>query len=237
MAYKTGKQVFQDLILSKINNTVKVNTIVLDSDPQFDFTVCDTKWMQPGQSFTDKNGNIWAIAEIDQSTNTVYALKPSPSADLDSGDFIQIQLPVFKHGTPRTVEGEEANKMAANVAFVTPLVWLVDPIQYEDAEYGSSPNRTFEFNFYCLDTFDENGDLNEDRHANIIYPMTQLNEAIREAIDNGIGIERTGRWRGVELSRLGKETKNGFESYIFSMNLSGIASTTSVKVDSQLCCC
>jgi len=237
MAYKTGKQVFEDLILSNLDNTVKVKSVILASDPEYNFTVCDTKWMRAGQSFIDQDGNVWGIEEVDQATNTVYALRPSPTALIESGDLIEIQLPVLLHGTPLTVEGEEVHKMDANIAFVTPLIWLLDPISYEDSRYGELKSRTFEFNFYCLDFFDGNGDLNDDRHSKVVYPMTQLNEAVREAIDKGIGIERTGNWRGVELSRLGRETKNGFESYILSFNLSGIVSTVSVVVDSNLICC
>lgn len=238
MGYKTGRQVFETVILPNLNRKVKVKSVILNSDPQFDFTVCDTKWMMPGKSFTDKLGNVWGIFSVDQSTSTVYALKPSPSATLESGDIIEIEAPRFESGTPRNIEGEAELKMSSNVAFVDPIVWLADPIRYKDSDYDMPRAKTFDFNIYTLCFFGGNGDLNEQRHAKCIYPMTQLMEEIKTTVERlkYIGVERVGSWDGYELSRLGKESKDGFEYYILDMNLSGVFAKASVRFEYSLCC-
>ena len=81
-------------------------------------------------------------------------------------------------------------------------------------------------------------DLNSDRHENCIFPMTQLGRSILEVIDNGATVSRDDDCDSTELSRFGKETKSGYESYIFNQNLSGTSYSTTVIIDdNQYCKC
>jgi hypothetical protein len=239
MGRKTGKQVFETLLLPLINNKVKVKTIILNSDPEFNFEVCDAKWMKKGQSFEDKDGNFWGVANVDYENNIVYATRPSALALLSYGDTIIIQMPSFRSGTPISVEGEELAKIQADQITVTPLIWLLESTQSERRPYGEPQDEIFDFTFFCLERYSFEDHFNDQRHIEGIYPMKQLGNSLIDGIDSfdSVGIERTSSVQNLELSRFGKENESGFIRYVLSIDLSGMRFKLKVKIEEQLCCC
>ena len=239
MGRKTGKQVFETLLLTLIDNKVKVKTIILNSDPEFNFEVCDAKWMKKGQSFEDKDGFFWGVSNVDYENNIVYATRPSALALLSYGDTILIQMPSFRSGTPISVEGEELAKIQADQITITPLIWLLESTQSERRPYGEPQDEIFDFTFFCLERYSFEDHFNDQRHIEGIYPMKQLGNSLIDGIDSldSVGIERTSSVQNLELSRFAKEKENGFEKYILSIDLSGMRFKLKVKIEEQLCCC
>jgi hypothetical protein len=239
MGRKTGKQVFETLLLTLIDNKVKVKTIILNSDPEFNFEVCDAKWMKKGQSFEDKDGFFWGVSNVDYENNIVYATRPSALALLSYGDTILIQMPSFRSGTPISVEGEELAKIQADQITITPLIWLLESTQSERRPYGEPQDEIFDFTFFCLERYSFEDHFNDQRHIEGIYPMKQLGNSLIDGIDSldSVGIERTSSVQNLELSRFGKENENGFIRYVLSIDLSGMRFKLKVKIEEQLCCC
>jgi len=239
MGRKTGKQVFETVLLPLINNKVKVKTIILNSDPEFNFEVCDAKWMKAGQAFEDKDGLFWSVVNVDYENNIVYANRPSALALLEYGDVIEIQMPTFRSGTPKSVEGEELAKIQADQITITPIIWLLESVPSERRPYGEPQDEIFDFTFFCLERYSFSDHFNDQRHIEGIYPMKQLGSSLIDGIDSvdSVGIERTTSVQQLELSRFGSESDKGFERYILSIDLSGMRYKVKVKIEEQLCCC
>lgn len=237
MGRKTGKQIFETVLLPLLDNTVKVKHIILNSDPEFNFEVCDAKWMKAGQSFEDKDGYFWGVASVDYVNNIVYATRPSALALLTSGDKIMIQLPSFRSGTPMSVEGEELAKIQADQITVTPLIWLLESISSEVNDFGTPQDEVFDFTFFCLERYSFEDNFNDQRHLEGVYPMKQLGNELIKGIDHAFGIDRVGKYYPMELSRFGKEDEKGFKRYVLSIDLSGMRYKIKVKINEQLCCC
>jgi hypothetical protein len=239
MGRKTGKQIFETVLLPLINNKVKVKNIILNSDPEFNFEVCDAKWMKKGQAFEDKDGFFWGVGAVDYENNIVYASRPSALAILEYGDIIEIQLPTFRSGTPKSVEGEELAKIQADQITITPIIWLLESVPSERRPYGEPQDEIFDFTFFCLERYSFEDHFNDQRHVEGIYPMKQLGSSLIDGIDSvdSVGIERESAVQQLELSRFGSESDKGFERYILSIDLSGMRYKVKVKIEEQLCCC
>lgn len=238
MSVRTGKQVFESAILANLDLTVEVLTIVDDSDPIFNFKVCDPKWMVPGSSFLDQYNVTWSVGAIDYETNTIFSGYPGEVVPLQYGDIIRIQRPTFWSGTPLNVDQEQKLKEQADVALVPPIVWLVETIRLKIPPQNKSAARYFMFKWFCLDLYNQADWLNDDRHARIIFPMTQLGEEILKTIDRTWGTEREVDCDSVELSRYATEAPEGFREYLVDKNLSGTFYSSTIRVDeSHLCEC
>lgn len=235
---KTGKQVFEEIILENIDNSVTVTSIIDDSEMNFVFQVCDSKWMMPGMPFVDKNNVTWGVVNIDYDTDTITTLVPGEDVSMETGDVLYIQKPTFLSGTPLDTNAETKLRLEADVALIPPYVWLLESIELGIPAPGDSQDREFRFKWFCLCPFNAFDWLNNDRHAKVIYPMTQLNQWIMNVIDYGISTERFSKADSRELSKFGKETERGFESYILDMNLSGVSCAATVLVyEKHYCKC
>jgi len=239
MGRKTGKQVFETLLLPLIDNKVKVKSTILDAYPIYNFEVCDPKWIKAGQEFEDKDGLFWLVNSVDYETKIISANKPNNSAVLGYGDTILIKAPTFRSGTPLSVEGEELAKIQADQFTETPLIWLLESTQSERRPYGEPQDEIFDFTFFCLERYSFEDHFNDQRHIEGIYPMKQLGNSLIDGIDSldSVGIERTSSVQNLELSRFGKENESGFIRYVLSIDLSGMRFKLKVKIEEQLCCC
>ena len=239
MGRKTGKQIFEMVLLPLLDNTVKVKSTILDDYPIYNFEVCDPKWIKAGQSFEDENGLFWLVNSVDYETKTISANKPSEPAILNYGDSILIKSPSFRSGTPLSVEGEELAKIQADQLTETPLIWLLESTTSERRPYGEPQDEIFDFTFFCLERYSFEDHFNDQRHIEGIYPMKQMGNSLIDGIDSvdSVGIERIGSANQMELSRFGKESDKGFERYILSIDLSGMRYKIKVKIEEQLCCC
>lgn len=232
---KTGKQIFQELILDKIDRTVTVKSIVSVSSTEIVFTVCRTKWMRVGQSFSF-GAATFNIINVDIDTNTVTSTV-SEDGEFAVGSELLIVNPTFLSGTPLNLNGENKLRDRAGVDLVMPIVWLFESISGSIPEFTETDVVSFDFDFYCLDLYNYEDWLNDDRHAKCIYPMTQLRDEILNTIDREFGIERNGKADFTEFSRFGREDENGFKKYILDLNLSGIECRISVEIDREGCNC
>lgn len=233
---KTGKQIFESLIMDKIDRTVTIESIVSSGEVQVTFTVCNTKWMADGQLFY--LGELaWEIASVDIDTNTIIANFQADQEGLQRGDIITIQAPTFLSGTPRNLNEENHLKDNAGVDIVLPIVWLLEPIESTRYDKGEYYGGEFNFTFYCLQLFNGMDWLNDDRHEFCIYPMTQLMDAIHRVIEVSDDFDRDAEIKLTELSRFGREAQTGFTQYILDRNLSGLECQMTVKVERDACYC
>lgn len=233
---KTGKQVFEDYILANLNRSVQVKEIISSTETSVTFKVCNTKWMVAGQSFV-LNNEEWGISGVNPFTKVVTATIPSEEAEINVNDVILIVNPTFLSGTPRNLEGENKLRNSAGVPLIMPLVWLFENIDGENPDKFSEVGAIFNYQFYCLTEYNYSDWLNDDRHDKCVYPMTQLKDAVLEAIDTAYELKRVGSAQFEEFSRFGREDISGFQKYILNLNLSGVECRTSVEVDRDSCTC
>lgn len=234
---RTGKQVFELAILANLDNTIEVKSIVMDFYPsEFNFKVCDAKWLKPGMSMQDKFNNFWPVLFIDYDTNTIYSMYPGVVPALQITDILQIQKPTFWSGTPLNVDQEQKLQEAADGALVPPITWLVETIRLKIPPQNKSADRLFMFKWFCLDLYNKEDWLNNDRHAKVVFPMTQLGQGILDAIDDTMGLERETDCDSIELSRYATEAPEGFREYLVDKNLSGTFYSTTVKVSEAHYC-
>lgn len=232
---KTGKQVFEELILANLNRDVSVSGIVSQEDGTVVFTVCGTKWMAVGQKFTLGDCE-WTITDVDYDTQTVTATTTNPCI-LERNNRILIQAPTFLSGTPRDLNGENKLRDRAGVPLTMPLVWLHESVSGTESLLLEDAGVAFDFTFYCLTGYNAADWLNDDRHRLCIYPMTQLRHGIIEAVDTSYDIKRTERSTFTEFSKFGREAETGFTKYILDLNLSGVECRMATEVDRDACNC
>lgn len=235
---RTGKQIFEKSILDNIDNTVEVLTIIDQGELFVEFKVCDPKWLTPGEGFLDAQNETWGVSSVDLDEFIVRALRPSDDAHLEYGATIYLNKPVFISGTPLNANQELTLEQEAGVAIVYPIVWLKESIRLKIPPQSASAARWFDFEWFCLMSYNYNVALNNDRHRLAIYPMTQLGQEILNTIDRVWGLTRESDAESRELSRFGKETQQGFESYLLQLNVSGTAYSAKIRVDeAHLCEC
>lgn len=235
---KTGRQVFKSVIFDNIDNSIEVISVENSPIPGGNlFTVCNPKWAMAGLSFRDPNGLIWTITYIDYETNQISTLLPSEDAvPIFFNEVLLLQLPVFWSGTRINVNEELSARQADSEAQVGPIVWLKEPIHLKLPPQSGPNIARFQFTWACLDFYNDQSQLNADRHDKIIYPMTQLGKEILDTIDRVVGIERPEACDSFEFSRFATESKDGFEKLIIDLALSGTSYTARVEVDEMHYC-
>ncbi len=234
---KTGRQIFKDEILDRIDLTLSVDSVVLDGDPNVEFIVCDLKWLVPGVVIFDQNSEAWSIVSIDYDSRKVAGLRPNANLPLKKGMVFKMVEPSFKSGTPRNLNGEIALDEEAGIITNFPIIWLLESIKGRGFNRMNSQGKSFDFHWYTLDYTSIDDYNNEQRHFNGVLPMTQLGEAIIQAIENNPVLTLADDYDFNELNLFGRETQSGFETYVLNKNLSGVGYRASVSVVKSVCDC
>jgi len=232
---KTGRQIFKGNIFDKIDNHVMIEEIISTGD-SYEFRVCEPKWMRIGSTFTDTNSYTWNVTSIDYDTKTVIATRPDVLATLKRFDVILIEMPVFKSGTPISVNKEHAMILNSGLTDGNILIWLLETIQGEDGLQTETTGGKVDFVFYILFKIDTINTLNEDRHNLGIIQATQLRYELKRIMDNTNGVSRDSRIAWKEFNLFGRETTEGIERYILDSNLSGIECRVTVNFSTKLIC-
>ncbi len=234
---KTGRQVFEEQILSNIDLTIDVHSVISDGDPDVVFTVCDLKWITANSVLFDSNDEAWTVSSIDYSTGQITGLRPSDTLPLKRGMVFRMPAPSFKSGTPRNLNGEIATEEEAEIYTSLPMIWLLESIKGKGYDRKNSQGRSFDFHWYTLDETSISDYNNEQRHFNGVVPMTQLGEAIIQAIESNPRLTLLNDYDFNELNFFGRESASGFETYILNKNLSGVGYRASVSVSKSVCDC
>lgn len=234
---KTGRQVFEEQILSNIDLTIDVHSVVSDGDPNVVFTVCDLKWVTAGSVLFDSNDEAWSVLSIDYSTNQITGLRPSNVFPLKNGMVFTMPAPMFKSGTPKSLNGEISLDEEAEIFTTFPIIWLIESINGKGFDRKSSQGRSFDFHWYTLDETSISDYNNEQRHVYGVVPMTQLGEAVIQAIEHNPKLTLLNDYDFNELNFFGRESASGFETYILNKNLSGVGYRASVSGVKSVCEC
>ena len=232
---KTGRQVFED-VLATIDNTINVKEIISAGVSSFTFTVCSAKWIMVGTVF-NVNGIDWQVATFNPDTLEITSLVPASGATIAKRDILYIQMPIFKSGTPLNLENEWNLAEKSGVFTVYPIVWLRETITGKGYNRQSSIAKEFNYTFYALTYSNVVDWYNEDRHVNGVIPMTNLADAVIEAFDLYYGTTLEDGYSIKEFNIFGKESEDGFISYLLSKNLSGLEYKPTVKVTREACDC
>ena len=234
---KTGRQVFKEQIFDNIDLTISVDSVISDSDPNVVFTVCDLKWLKNNSVLYDVNNEEWAISSIDYNTKTIIGLRPNAIEPLKKGIIFKMPAPMFKSGTPRNLNNEIGLDEEAEIETRYPIIWLLESIKGRGFNRESSQGRSFDFNWYALDETSISDYNNEQRHLNGVVPMSQLGEAVIQAIESNTMLKISDNYDFNELNLFGRESASGFETYILNKNLSGVGYRASVSAFKSVCEC
>lgn len=234
---KTGRQVFKEQIFDNIDLTIRVKSVVSDSDPNVVFTVCDLKWLKPGVNITDSNNELWLVNTIDYETKQITGLRPNASLELKTGTVFTLNAPAFRSGTPMNLNGEIGLEEEADIFTTFPIIWLLESIKGRRLNRNNVLDREYYFQWYALDETNISDFNNEQRHFNGVMPMTQLGESVIDAIEKNPQIQIPNSYEFNEFNLFGRESKSGFEDYILNKNLSGVGYRASVSVSKSVCDC
>lgn len=238
MRVKTGRQVFKEQIFDKIDLTIHVNSVLLDSDPDVQFSVCDLKWLKPNSVLFGEGGSAWNVNSIDYEQGVITALRPNGTEELKPGKVFLMSSPLFKSGTPKNLNGEIALDEEADVITTFPIVWLLESIKGKRYDSKNVMDREFSFKWYVLDETKVDDYNNEDRHINGVIPMSQLGESICHVVEQtNKQIKLVNEVDFNEFNLFGRESASGFENYILNKNLSGLGYQAKVAVTHSVCTC
>lgn len=179
---------------------------------------CTTKWLRVGKKVIDENGDEFVITEIEPG-QWVVAVNPDPTKKLDG--LFYIANPYFVPGTKISANREwtiESNFLMEK----TPLVWLLDQIQYRKFGRESSVDFETDVRIFFLDETDILNYYTRDHRENVVDPMTELANEFLKVVSANQSFKRIEQYDILTFTRFGVESETGSLKNILDANLSGV---------------
>lgn len=203
-----------------------------------------------------------ATSHSDDGTNTtitvgnVYHARPSMVVDIDGLDYtvisadydtntlvlagviaepllLTVPIPNFFHGTFLKLNNE-LNQIL-NIDSKVPMIYLHEVIRERLAPQRSGLDRTSDVTLFIMDKAPELGDTTANQYADIIVPLSNLVEAIRQALYDSVKFAEIDDIIQVNEIEWGSYSdKKGHLKRFFDAQLSGIALSFALPI---LKCC
>jgi hypothetical protein len=232
-------------IHAKLNRDVKVVMLLpLAVQKTFRVVLCDFKWLKKGMELIRVSDN--EIFEVVQIGFTEVSGKQVKFADIrfftdglevNKNDLFKIPLPFFIDGTQMSVNSELGIKAQYDLTKVTPLFWLHENINESVYPKNSAFERESTIEVFLLDKIIYH-EGNDDNRKRGVKPMLSLADATVSAVDkNKAMFNREVNAEMRTISRFGKETERGIESYILDADLGGVKLKLTIDVNEKDCKC
>lgn len=240
MRYKSTYEILQPIV-SSIDKTFKIESIVDNEDGTFDIFSCNTLWATVGFIVTI-NANDYTITEA--NPNVSITIKPVVEDDIPTGDSFILYPPVFYHGTIKATEYEVNKEINRDLSAIDrlPMIWLHEPT---DERWSESSLESIALRSQCELYFMTDADFsawdNADHYNLAIKPMRNLMSSFMDAVRASYAVDDDqlrssnvkdfARW-GVYLG------KDGQEHTIFSRQMSGTRMDIEISFirTNDLCC-
>jgi hypothetical protein len=230
-------------IYAKLNRSLFISAFVpFVSENRIRVVFCDFKWIKTGMTLTDRDGNDFVVKNIGVESGVKYAEiefddEAEPPFEFVIGFEFLLPLPFFIDGTQMTVNSELGIKAQYDLTAVTPLFWLHENINELVYPEYSPFERQSDIEIFLLDEiiYHEGNDDNRNRG---VKPMLSLASEVVKAVDkNKATFNREVNADMRTISRFGKETEKGIESYILDADLGGVRLKLTIDVSEKPCKC
>jgi hypothetical protein len=228
--------IVQDEIISRIDNTVRVTSIIESTPSDLRFTVCDYKWLKTKGGHLRSAGDVFYYPDdIDPETGIIHAKNPGTALELRQ--VLTIKPPVFVHGTHRVTNVEWLRSINKDVRLGVPLIWLKETIPGMRYPEDHSQLKDETPTFYFLDEIDVVDSTNAEQRVQGVKPMLALVAAFYKAIEDGYEITRRSGSFEKTISRFGNEMKDGMIENILDANLGGVEIRPTLTITKTVGCC
>lgn len=193
---------------------------------------CNTQWVTINDKITI-DGVVYRVVSFVQDE---YLIVTGASAPVQL--YFQLPAPTFEHGTHRRVSTERVKKSASKRT-ITPMIYAL-PIKGKtrpsiDSMFGFSGK----VRFFCLTTFDKNGDSTiATQQKNIVNPMSALVRYFIQKFEERLDLfEEIKEVFQDDFMDFGDPTIWGAKERIFEEFLSGVGVNFDLNIYSQDECC
>lgn len=206
-------------VISEIDLCVDVETI-----DGINFEVCgSTKTITECKIVEDDQGNKFIVSDNVGSfvANEKFTLTPVVDGTIFSGTKVFAPVPLFLHGTPRSLNREYID-LDHSTLNKTPFIWLLENYDYDEGASDSS-FTTYDFRLFLLDWADESCWSTDEHNNKVVKPMENLRELIKESISKNPRFRELSNLRTTPRTRFGVYvTNSGHEEKIIDEDLTGI---------------
>lgn len=214
-------------IVDKLDNQLKVirASSVVNDIQTLEF--CDIKWLELYNVF------IGGLQVVNISGNSVDVATSTP---ISVGTVLEIQRPVFFHGTPlNTVQ--EWHEFSTNEKEKLPFIWLVTPTDDNYQDRKSTIERIDNCRLFFVH-WSNWLELNQNRVNDTIRPLHSLVDAFINKTNNNPTVfdrlQNNGRRK--EYPKFGRETQKGIEEVIMNSTLGAISLDVEFRIKKSYIC-
>jgi hypothetical protein len=225
-----------DYIVGQINLALPVASVAANR-----VTVCNsTLNITIGKIVTASNGDEYEVTDISNNEwveVTPYGATTDPfPADSPT---ITAPAPTVVHGSPSSTDSEYHELLSNETIKKTPLIWLLEPYEYETLGRESSVDAEFSARIFFLEWFDIDTYTNDDHNKYAIKPMENLAEAFKQVMELDYNFKTLENANVKVRPRFGVEvTDKGSSKKIINEDFSGVELSPTVEVyDVSACSC
>ncbi len=217
--------------ISLINLNVNVLEIVGNR-----IYVCKTLHITVTKIVKDELGNEFTVTAF--SDNDWIEVEPLGHSLSFTGSIVVAPSITFLHGSPSSTNQEYVD-IAQETLSKTPFIWLLEPYDDEDGEKDSALDCSFTGRLFFMDWADEPKWMNVEHNDNVIVPMENLRDALKDVIEGNYSFRSSTTLRSKPRSRFGVVVSNkGSEKKIINEDLSGIEVSFKLDLfDTDICKC
>lgn len=217
-------------LISEIDRTIEIDSIVDNLDGTCTIFTCDTKWVQSKEDFS---------VTIDGNDFPVVSIVANESITIEGAcpvvDSFEVYPPFFFHGTVSDTNSQ-LNNISNDDADKTPMSYLYEPFVENMQDQESSLEMISPIRIFFLSYADMKSWFTPEHYNETIIPMKNLARGFEQAIHDSELIDTLGEYSrisrvkfGVPRNRSQKDSK-GYEKARFDMELSGVEILLSLPI-------
>lgn len=191
--------------------------------------VCSTKWGRIGKTITNASDESFLIQDLEPDE---WIMTEPIGAD----GVLTLAKPFFITGT-RIATNSEWTKATPNLLNKTPLIWLLEVINYR--AFGRESTMEFEsdLRLFFLDETNVAQFYTSDHREQVVQPMESLAREFIDTIGRNRNFKTIEEFEMITFSRFGVERENGMFQNILDANLSGVELRLTLEKFKENCKC
>lgn len=224
-------------VISAMNLSVKIQTVVENSAGNYTIFSCDTKWATVGFTISIQGNDFKIISVVPNFSITITGGLVAPV----KGQF-NLYVPKFYHGTIQATEADLNEKTNNNLlsSDKLPMIWLHEPVdEVVDFQPKSAIERKSNCDLFFIIDANFSGWSNDDHYEQAIKPMRSLFLSFYEALKGSgiVNVNLIESFKINDLPRFGRYTAtSGAKTAIFAQyEMSGVKCNITLPFFRQSC--
>lgn len=198
--------------------------------------VCKTLHITITKIVKDEQGNEFIVTAFEN--NDWIEIEPYGHGLSFTGSLVVAPSITFLHGSPSSTNNEYLN-ISNETLQKTPFIWLLEPYDEDEEDRDSVLDCSFSGRLFFMDWADESTWLNDEHNTNVIVPMENLREALKQVVEGSYSFRSTSTLRSKPRSRFGVVVSDkGSSKKIINEDLSGVEVSFNFDLfDTDICKC